>query len=843
MRSMDSFRWAAITVLMVSTSVFAQDDGAEDLDFLLTPGQQEPSPSTSQDEPADVPEARANVGDESVETSPPPPAPVLSAAEPGPDTTAGSVESAAAAPAARRPSSRLVEEIIVTAQKREENLQNVPITVQAFSAERLDAMGITTQEDLPLVTPGMTVTNTSGFSIVYIRGVGSDTFLMGDPNVATYIDGVYLPFAALQAGQQFGLDRIEVLKGPQGTLFGRGANGGAVNIITKRPSLTESETEFQIGFDSFNTIEAKLFTSIPVTDTVAFSLSTLYKSGDHWYDEDSRAGGEPLPKISSQSARLKLLWAPTERLDVTLSFLKSLEQGTSSGLQGNCEPSLLARLVGIRPQCGYTVENDVPVFAHTNNTIYSLSSTWNTDWFDVKVMGSYQNQAPSGLFIDFDGAPQPVAYFGTSGGVVNTVDTAEFQLVSNENSWGADWLRWNAGFYWVQWDARLDPVFLGLAGIDLATGVQNSTIALPPGLVDLLDRLLEPLLGFGTPSGAVRLVGANTLNSRALYFQATADLSERFALTVGARAQDETRYLDESSSALGDSNIEPVVFIQRYTGQKRNVRSLKPKVTLEFRPDPGLELLTYASFQQAIKGSQYNLINIYDPPEEIEPEEMDAYEIGVKWAPFGGLATFNAAAFWYEITNLQVQFVSLLQGGAVTQENAGGARNRGFEFDALVPLFPSTIDNLILIANGTYLDAVYTEYTNASGFDPTTGLLSTGNDFSGNRVTRTPEFSGALGLSKTTAVRGGELEIGADLYYNSGFFYLAQNAPQDEEDAYIVANARISYLYESWNLRTTVFGRNITDEKYNYGRFHVDFGTADYLAPGASYGIKFNWQF
>ncbi|MES0873307.1 TonB-dependent receptor [Sinimarinibacterium thermocellulolyticum] len=716
MRSMVNCRWALIAVLMTCASAFAQDD----LDFLLTPEQGQPSQTPSPDAPAAVPEAEA----ESAEASPPPPAAPVP--EAGPDTAGGSVEPAAAAPARRRPSSRLVEEIIVTAQKREENLQNVPITVQAFSAERLDAMGITTQEDLPLVTPGMTVTNTSGFSIVYIRGVGSDTFLMGDPNVATYIDGVYLPFAALQAGQQFGLDRIEVLKGPQGTLFGRGANGGAVNIITKRPSLTESETEFQIGFDSFNTIEAKLFTSIPVTDTVAFSLSTLYKSGDHWYDEDSRAGGEPLPKISSQSARLKLLWAPTERLDVTLSFLKSLEQGTSSGLQGNCEPSLLARLVGIRPQCGYTVENDVPVFAHTNNTIYSLSSTWNTDWFDVKVLGSYQNQEPSGLFIDFDGAPQPVAYFGTKNGAINRVDTAEFQLVSNENSWGADWLRWNAGFYWVQWDARLDPVFLALAGLDLSTGVENATISLPPGLVDLLDALLEPLLGFGVPSGQIRLVGANTLNSRALYFQATADLSERFALTVGARAQDETRYLDESSSGLGDTNVDPVVFIQRYTGQKRNVRSLKPKVTLEFRPDPGLELMTYASFQQAIKGSQYNLINIYDPPEEIEPEEMDAYEIGIKWSPFGGLATFNAAAFWYEITNLQVQFVSLLQGGAVTQENAGGARNRGFEFDALVPLFPNTIDNLILIANGTYLDAVYTEYKNGSGFDPVTGLLQTG---------------------------------------------------------------------------------------------------------------------
>jgi iron complex outermembrane recepter protein len=170
MRSVVNCRWAAIAVLMMFTSAFAQDDGADDLDFLLTPEQGQPPQSPSPDEPAAVPEAEEESGQAS---SPPSVAP---APEPGLDTAAG----AAAEPAKRRPSSRLVEEIIVTAQKREENLQNVPITVQAFSAERLDAMGITTQEDLPLVTPGMTVTNTSGFSIVYIRGVGSDTFLMGD---------------------------------------------------------------------------------------------------------------------------------------------------------------------------------------------------------------------------------------------------------------------------------------------------------------------------------------------------------------------------------------------------------------------------------------------------------------------------------------------------------------------------------------------------------------------------------------------------------------------------------------------------------------------------------------
>jgi iron complex outermembrane receptor protein len=429
---------------------------------------------------------------------------------------------------------------------------------------------------------------------------------------------------------------------------------------------------------------------------------------------------------------------------------------------------------------------------------------------DYKFLMSRQDGSPTGLFIDFDGAPEAVAYFGSSNGAVNEVETAELQMISTNDGWAGSNVRYNLGYYWVNWVSALDPVFLGLAGIDLSTGVQNSTISLPAGFVQALDSLLRPLLGFGVPSGAVRLVGKNTLDSHALYAQTSVDFLDDFTFTLGVRYQEETRTLDESSSALGDSNVDPVVFIQKYENIENKVTSTKPKVGLEYRPSFMEDAMLYISAQQSIKGTQFNLINIYDPPEVVDPEEMEAIEFGIKTSPFGAGSVFNFAYFKYDIDNLQVQFVSLLKGGAVTQENAGGAAIEGFEFEFQTLLFPKRIDNLVLIANGTMLTTKeYTEYLNGSGFDPNTGLLSTGNDFSGNEISRAPDTTGTLGISKTTQVPGGTLEIGADYYYNSGFYYLAQNSERSVEDAYTVLNARISYFYEPKNLRITLYGKNL----------------------------------
>src|SRR5690606_32930753 len=135
------------------------------------------------------------------------------------------------------PRSRFIEEIVVTAQKREQNLQDVPVSVQAFSGELLDALGVTDQTDLQRITPGLNVTTQVSYVMTFLRGIGTDATIAAEPSVATYIDGIYYPFASNLA-QNFGaVDRIEVLKGPQGTLFGRSATGGAIAIYTEEPDL------------------------------------------------------------------------------------------------------------------------------------------------------------------------------------------------------------------------------------------------------------------------------------------------------------------------------------------------------------------------------------------------------------------------------------------------------------------------------------------------------------------------------------------------------------------------------------------------------------------------------
>jgi iron complex outermembrane receptor protein len=142
-----------------------------------------------------------------------------------------------------------------------------------------------------------------------------------------------------------------------------------------------------------------------------------------------------------------------------------------------------------------------------------------------------------------------------------------------------------------------------------------------------------------------------------------------------------------------------------------------------------------------------------------------------------------------------------------------------------------------------YLDGKYTEYINGTGFNDTTGLFEQDNDYTGNDTVRTPEFSGNVGLNYNFDLGPGNLELAADAYYNSGFFYTAQNKDSVAEKAYEIINARVSYLYAPWNVRLTAFGKNISNGKYHYVMFENDFSTWKTLAPPASYGVRLNWEF
>ena len=723
------------------------------------------------------------------------------------------------------PKSRLVEEIIVTAQKREENLQDVPISISAFSSDSLDARGISDPKDLPLATPGLTVTEFAGFVITYLRGIGSDAFLAADPSIALYIDGVYFPFAHGQA-QNFGaIERIEVLKGPQGTLFGRNAVGGAISIVSHQPEFDRLKTSIQQVFSEYHTTNTRVETNLPLADNFAVLVSGIYNSRGTYFTK-STVAGEPLPDEVVKGYKIRARWMPMDNLDITLSGFRIEQSGIGTDFALNSEPQKLfgATIVPF-PQTGRNGAIDAPAFFKLENSVYYGSGKLDLQPFDIKVLGSHQKIQTDSLY-DFDASPQPLVFFHPQ--QFANIKTAELQLLSKDTSWGSDWLTWVGGYYYFKGLQGLDPVTFGVAGT----------------VLQALDQTTKTALGIGNilpPDGLLAAYGILDTISHSAYAQGTATVNDWFSVTLGGRYQNEKRVMVRSAGTATLSGLLPEVPYQEFEG-KDTTKSFVPKVSLDFRPwDNGL---MYFSFSQAVKSSTFNTINFLplDTPELVKPEEFDAYEVGLKTTLFEGTTRLNTAVFDYEMKNLQVLFVSLLAGGALTFENAPKARSRGIDIDVTSELFPETFPGLVFTLAGAYVDAKYLKYPNAKGYTDS-GVYTQNNDYSGKRIVRSPKISGTVGLSQTLVIPGGTLEIGGEYYYNDGFFYLAQNTSFNEEKAYGVMGARISYFYENWNLRTTVFGTNILNEKYNVSRFPNDFGGVDAIAPPAIYGVRVNWDF
>jgi iron complex outermembrane receptor protein len=740
---------------------------------------------------------------------------------------------------------RMIEEIVVTAEKREESLQDVPISVQAFSGEGLDARGVESTDALPRITPGLTVTTQVGYTVTYLRGLGSDAFLFADPSVVNYTDGVYNPFPLGQTTNFGDVERIEVLKGPQGTLFGRNAIGGAISVITKDPSFDAPEISALASYGSFDTFNARGTFSFPITDRLAASISGIYSDGETHIDgrknTNNVPGGEPLDPEEMAAVRGKIVWQPLDWLKFNLNAYHLDQSGTGTLYAVNVDPSLLAEAAGVQPEDPYAgVNNEDIFFDQKVDTVYGHVE-FAFDSFDMKLFGSDQYIEVAQNY-DFDGSDAALVYFEIAPGS-SDVQTAEFQLLSNENSWGSDWLKWIAGAYYFHSKAGFDRLILRVASTNLEQGLIYGLPLVPPEVSAAVAALGLPI-----PTGDIETISLLGTESVSYFLQATISPTTWFDVTLGARYQDEQRKVLRTTAGLRAANGDLVnYFDQSYKSNpdlKDSTYAFSPKVTLTLHPDWGSDAMIYATWQEATKSATYNVINIIDfNAEEVKAEEITAYEVGLKTTLLDGLLAFNTAVFHYTIENPQVQIVSVLEGGIVNFENAQEAQTFGADFDLIAQLFPSVFDGLVLTLNGAYLNTEYTEYTNGTGFNPETGVLMSNQDFSGNDVVRSPKYSGAAALSQTIDSEYGPFEISVDYYYNSGFYYRPENSETSKEKSYGVLGTQISYLYEPWNLRATVYGRNLTDAQYNYSRFVTDFGALDARAPLSYYGLKLEYRF
>ncbi|MGQ0622896.1 MAG: TonB-dependent receptor [Panacagrimonas sp.] len=813
---------AALTALgsLVSMSALAQDE----------------IPAAADPVPVEAPAAEAAVTPESTAAAEP------VATIPLPEAEAPPVPEAAA-PAAS--GNRLVQEIIVTAQKREENIRDVPIAITAFTPEKLDAFGVQSAQDLERITPGLTVTNAAGFNVAYLRGVGTDAFLPGaDPSVPFYLDGVALLGAQGSSDTLGRIERIEVLKGPQGTLFGRNATGGAVSIITPNPE-NDFFADLKLEFGKYGTRNLLGYINVPIIDSLAVSLAGFTNERDNYYTNDTG----PIIDTYARGGRAKLRWEASDTLAFTLAGSYQ-EASNNAGL--TFELTRPAPILGAAlprdPQADRHVRFDSLSGARNEATLLSFTGEWNTSWFDTKLILSDQKVDAPFVRADFDKGPLPIVNIESIKQLAKQ-KSAELQVLSNGDTPFAESFEWVAGLYYLESSGGFDPIAFDVLPQFLRTLLPggNQVANAVNGALALLNL---PALGNGA-----RLFNYGVLESESysVYAQGTLNLLDSLKLTLGLRYQEESRDLKGSRTTVPQPNGSEVVVFQDEVPTLK-AEQLSPRVAFQWRPfDPLTQI--YLSWSRAYKSPTYNTVNLIGstlgPIEPVTEEQVDSYELGVKTDLFDSALRIDAAVFFTEQKDLLTGFVAVASGGVVSYDNAGDAEILGFETDFLLSPLPTLNPGLILTGALSYLDTEYTDYTEGRGYDEATGLAFGDNgtsplearDFTGNRIVRTPKWTYTAGFNQRIQFGTQAIELGADLSHNSGFFFLPQNSDLYARESYHIVNARISYFYEPWDLQLTVYGQNLADEVYNEVVFVDDFGRNQVLNDPRVYGLRMNWTF
>lgn len=752
--------------------------------------------------------------------------------------------------------SRMLEEVIVTVQKREEQLQDVPVSVQAFSAGLLAARGVEEPAQLQQITPGMQYNLQLGYSQIYIRGVGTDAFLpSADATVATYVNGIYYPMAFGANSKLGAIERIEVLKGPQGTLFGRNSTGGAINIVMKQPGQ-EVEAAFSVSRERFDKTSLNGHYSGPISDTLAFSVGLQWSEAENYYSPSDVSPLKSLPGETSDGYALKLAWNPSDSTTAILGYTDSSVVSGLAGIGGVSAVRPLGEALLVTPTKGYTTSVGNAGTGDSFTEVTTLHLSHFASGFDSKlILADLRNETATSL--DFDASPNPVIYITTPTSYYDS-KTAELQFLSNDDSWGADWMNWVGGLYYINSIVAYDPIRMsvGAGAVDFLTqspslgpltGLTSPIIDLLQGL-PLVDNLL-PAVNEGIRAD---LAGAMGTQSVSAFFQTTINPMDWMGLTLGGRYQTEVRKLVKSTVGIyaDAGNLIPPTSIGLldYGSQRTESNNFSPKVVVDFKL--GEDALLYFLYAKGYKSGTYNLVNVLAPAGYVEPEILTSYEIGYKDTLFDGSMRFSAAVFENRGEDVQGQIISFLSGGVASLVNNGSARIRGAEFDSLWEVFPEALPGFVMSLGACYLDGEYTDYKEGSGYDETTGLffgpdalLLPGRDFTGNTTVRTPELSGSLGLSYTFELGPGMVEVAGDVYYNSGVFFAAQNNEASIQKSYNVVNARASYYFAPWQLRVTAYGTNLGNAEYFVFNADTDFITGTLLAPPAIFGLRLNWEY
>lgn len=694
-----------------------------------------------------------------------------------------------------------LETVVVTAQKREENLQNVPISVSVVKADELAARGVRSAMDLQTAVPGLVYNNIAGIPLVFLRGIGTDIAIPNsEPSVATYVDGAVVASTANGILNLLGVDRVEVVAGPQGTLYGRNAVGGAINIVTLTPKQ-DLEANATVGIGNFSRREITARISGGVTDTLALGLYAASTERDTYFE---RVGPRPLGehgyehelgKMKQWGARIKAVYEPSDWLKLTASVEKTNEKGPEGIGFRETQPNAVAFAFGapllIEP---FKLSGEQPDFSVIDQKAATLREEMDFGWARLLGISNYR-EAWNATGMDYDATALPVIM---SAAVTKDRQwSQELQLLSPaDSSW-----QWLAGLYYFDSKGGYNPLYSR-------------------------SELLFP-----APVTETQLVANVHAQSAAAFAQITVPLwADGLKLTLGGRyTMDKKIYQGGADSALDPSNATLATTF--YPRLSKDWNEFTPKLALDYQLG---DTLLYFSYGRGFKAGAYNM-TLPSAIGPVDPERLDAYEIGTKSELFDNRVRFNTAAYYYKFEDRQAQ---IQQPGAVLLLNAANAKAYGLELNALA----AVSSQLTLNAAIAYEQTEYTSFPNLAGF--TSGLV--GNtpaviDAKGNDLQRAPDWTISAGAKYTIPFSSGAT-FTADLgwYYNGGYYWDASNS--ERQQAYDVFNGALSYTSADRRWTTSLSGTNLTDTHYYYISNTSALGTLVIDAAPRMYGVSLSYS-
>ena len=645
-----------------------------------------------------------------------------------------------------------LEDIVVTAQKRSENLQDVPIAITAVSGGQLATAGVSNITQLNIAVPAVNTRTTIGSFQPSIRGIGTSGNNVENP-IALYIDGVY--YASQREGlrELNDIDQLSVLKGPQGTLFGRNATGGVIQITTKAPAF-EPAAEFGISLDNYLKLKTDAYVTGGLADNVAASLSVNYATqGDGW-GRNLTTGRDTYRLHHDFSARGKLLFEFSSDTDLTLIADYQDRSGTDGSYY--------------RPYPGTTFT--IPGYVALDNIFSStanvdgvlkmksggLSATLRSDlgfatltsisaFRRVKPYFALDGDGTANNFFEFDAANRQTQY------------SQEIQLVSPASG---DF-HWSVGAYYLHYTNAVSPFNRFYSGI----------VAQRIGLQSQIVNVAE------------------TTKSISPFAQIDFSLMEGTRLTLGIRQTFEDRSIEGTNVV---TRLDGTVI---RTAPNGSISNSSPSWRISLDQQVTDDILAYASYNRGFKSGGFNVGNPANPP--YRPERLDAYEAGVKTQLFDRRLRFNAAAFYYDYSDLQLfQFPA----GATAPLLINAARATIYGLDAD---FEARVTPEFRVSGGfMFLHSQFDDYPN-----PTPALANA----RGNRLQLAQKFSGSITATYSKMLDFGEVALSATESYNGNYFFEGDNVLRQK--AYHQVNASISWTSLSERVTLTAFVRNLLDER------------------------------